>query len=113
MNKKKYIRTTDDAWTKSQISQLRNLYPIANNAVIAAMIDKTTSAVRSKAAKLGLKKAAREWPEKDKKYLIKNVDKKSYEQIALHLGRTRWSVINKYRELMGLRSLAKNIKSKK
>lgn len=93
-----------DTWSKKQIAQLEKLYPTTGNEVIAAKIGKTIRAVRSKAMVLKLKKEARYWALKDEKFLLKNWAVLSPEELAEKLSKTKWAVINKYRELKGLRA---------
>jgi hypothetical protein len=98
-----------DSWTEKQLKDLEKLYPMTDNDVIAEKISKTVRAVRSKAVLLRLKKSNRYWQMVHEKWLLKNYPVLSTLEIAdafekkFGLIKTRWAIINKYRELAGKR----------
>lgn len=101
-NPKKRI-SNEDVWTDKQISDLKKYYPVKENSFVAKKVNKTIDAIRAKAIKLRLKKENYFWQNKDEKFILKNVKVLSYPEIAEKLGRSKWAVINKYRELTGKR----------
>ena len=105
MNKTPAIRNKEiDLWTDKQIALLKKHYPTKENKIVAAKIGKSISAIRAKATLLKIKKAKRYWDKAtSEKFLLKNWDILSPEEIGEKLGKTKWAVINKYRELKGLR----------
>lgn len=102
-NRKPTIRNVESDWTEAQEKQLKKLYPTTNNDVLAKMLNRTESAIRAKATKMRLKKADRFWDKSEEDFILKNVTVMSYPEIAKKLKRTKWAVINKYRELIGKR----------
>lgn len=89
-------------WTKERVKKLKALFPVTDNEEIAAILGSnvTVSAVRNAATRLGLTKQSRYWTPEDIAHLQKHWADSSAEKIAEELGKTRWAVINKYRELL-------------
>jgi hypothetical protein len=56
MAKKKLIK---GLWTKSELSQLRKLFPNNPTAKVAAKLGRPTDAVKKKASRMGLRKTKR------------------------------------------------------
>lgn len=104
MNNKPVKRSKKQDWTEKQIADLVKLYPINDNETAAKKIGKSVRAIRSKAQYLKLKKETRYWILKDEKFVLKNWAVLSPEEIGEKLGKTKWAIINKYRELKGLRT---------
>jgi hypothetical protein len=90
-------------WTPDRVSVLKKNYPIRNNQEVAEMLKTTVSAVRSAAFIFRLKKKDRNWDKPEETFLLKNWEVMSAVELADHLGKTRWAIINKYRELTGKR----------
>lgn len=92
-----------NGWPSKKIDLLKELYPSTPNEDIEKKLGYSLSAIRSKAFKLGLKKENRHWSKKEEEWLLKKWDTTHSEKIAEHLKKTKWAVINKYRELTGKR----------
>ena len=96
-------------WTKERISQLKKLYPSLSNEIVADKMGLTISAIRNAAIKYKIKKADRFWDKPWEEMLVKNWEELSVEELGELLARkfkvkkTKWSIINKYRELTGKR----------
>ena len=115
MNKKnKPAAGRPSEWSKKKLTRLKNLYPATPNDTIAEILSKefeptTVSAIRNAAIRYKLKKTNRYWDKPEEKYLLVNWQVMSPEEIAVQLKRrfkfekTKWAVINKYRELTGKR----------
>lgn len=84
-------------------AKFKELFPITRNKELAEMFGVTESTIRMWGSKLGLKKENWKWTKKQEQYILENWEKRTSENIAKELKRTEWSVINKYRELTGLR----------
>lgn len=84
-------------WPPERVKLLKKLYPTTDNETVAAKLGVTVSAVRNAATRFGITKNG--WTEKDEQWLLANAAKMTYDQLAKELGKTRWGVINKYREL--------------
>ena len=110
MKKKEYKKAGRPLkWTPAMVKIVHRKYPITDNKSVAKELGLTVSAVRNKALKMGLEKSKWYWTQEDEQYLITQMKMQSYEDIAKHLGRKRWAVINKYRELVGKRPSKKKI----
>jgi hypothetical protein len=90
-------------WTPEKIQRLKELYPHNHNDAVAAKLHTTVRAIRNAAMRFRVKKAARYWYLYDEYYVVKNWPTMSAVEIGRKIGRTRWAVINKYRELVNLR----------
>jgi hypothetical protein len=55
--KKAKKKLTKGLWTKSDLNQLRKLFPNNPTAAIAAKLGRPTDAVKKKASRMGLRKA--------------------------------------------------------
>lgn len=107
------MKTTTNEWPKEKINLLKILYPVLHNKDIVLHMQQagyptTVSAIRNAAVKYGIVKKEK-WPPAAEKFLFKNWDKKSASKLAEQMTQkfkikyTRWSVINKFRELTGKR----------
>lgn len=103
-------RIAGDTWSEADEKQLRKLYPKTHNEIISDKIPGTTVfSIRAKAVSLGLKKSDRYWDIPEEDFIRKNWDAMSPDELAAGLKekfqveRTKWAVINKYRELTGKR----------
>jgi len=97
-------------WPDEKVKQLRKLYPNNPTEVVAAALGVTERAVRSAAIRFKVKKSGRYWDKPEEDYVLKNWDQMSADEIAegikakFKVEKTRWAVINKYRELKGFRN---------
>lgn len=90
-------------WTPERVKVLKANFPTKDNEEVAALLDTTVSAVRNAAVVFKVKKKNRYWDKPEEDFLLKSWAVMSAVEIAEKLGKTRWAVINKYRELMNLR----------
>ena len=81
-------------WSSSDIMFLFNNYEIKGESYCAKKLNRTKSAIRSKASKLGLK-MLKWWTKEDELFLIKNLDKLGIEKCAQILNRDITTVQNK------------------
>lgn len=91
------------SWTDKEEKLLKKLYPNAHNQVCANRLGKSVRAIRSKAQAMKLKKTNRYWDMPDEAFLIANWPVMTADELGEKLNRTRWAVINKYREITGKR----------
>lgn len=84
-------------WTPERIKLLKKLYPTTDNESAAKQLKVSLSALRNAATKFGVKKQG--WSAKDIEILRANYNTMTYQKIADKIGKTRWAVINKAREL--------------
>jgi hypothetical protein len=103
MEKIKRRKPRPDAWTSEEIKLLKKHYPVKDNDTVAALVGKSVRAIRAKAQVLKVKKSTRYWDKPDEDYLIKNWPVMSAVEIGQKLAKTKWAIINKYRELTGKR----------
>lgn len=96
-------RHSEQDWTEKQIETLKKLYPTTDNEAVAKKVGKSVRAVRSQAVRLRLKKSTRYWDKPQEDWLLKNWDVLSVKELGEKLGKTKWAIINKYRELTGKR----------
>lgn len=81
--------------------------PVAD---VAAKLGVTAYAIRNALHIHGIKKKARFWGADEESFILNNWREMDPEEIAKAIrknfgtSRTKWAVINKYRELTGLRS---------
>lgn len=96
-------------WTKERIKELKKLYPTNDNIVVAKKMGITVSAVRNAAIKYKVKKATRYWDRPWEILVVKNWQTHTPEEIMelllrkFKVAKTKWAIINKYRELSGKR----------
>ena len=100
---KRWARTYQGAWSIDEDAQLKKLFPKQDNEKIAELLNKTASAVRSRATILKLKKSKHYWKTGQEKYVMENYGNLSIYEMITYLKKTRWAIINKHRELSGLR----------
>lgn len=89
-------------WTSDKVEQLRKLYIEEQlpSSQIAEKLNTTKQSVEMKIFKLGFRKDIYvEWSLEDLEYLKNFYKTKTYEQIAVDLGRTKDAVRSKFREL--------------
>ncbi len=79
-------------WTDAEKETLRALYSDRKNSLedIARLVNRTRNAVWLQAQVLGVRRAKHEheWTKEEHRYLVKNIAKKSYREIAQKLGLT-------------------------
>jgi hypothetical protein len=90
-------------WTRERIALLRKHYPNKPNEEVATLLKTSVTSVRNAAMKYKVKKANRYWDKPEEDFLLKNWQVMSAVELAEKLHKTKWAVINKYRELTGLR----------
>lgn len=90
-------------WPKEKVAMLKKLYPKHDNEEVAKQMGVSVSALRNAAQRFKVKKSDRYWDKPDHDFLLKNWPVMSAEEIGKELKKTRWAVINKYRELTGKR----------
>lgn len=84
-------------------NEFKKLFPVTDNATLSKQYKVTESTVRMWGAKLKLRKKSWGWTKEEEQYLLKSYPNLMATELAKTLKRSRWSVINKYRELTGLR----------
>lgn len=89
--------------------EFKQLFPITDNEALAKMYAVKESTIRLWGAKLKLNKKIWLWSRHDENFILKNYGTGRYtiEEMAKKIGRSKWSVINKYREIAGLRKKKK------
>jgi len=90
-------------WFPAQIAKLKKLYPVTDTGEVAKTLGMTERAIRSAAKKFGIEKSDRYWTREQVATLEKMWADNSAVEIGKKLSKTRWAVINKYREVQGLR----------
>ncbi len=86
-------------WPEEKIVLLKKLYPANPNDLVAEKLDITISALRNAVIRFKVKKNHRYWDKSEEKFLLISWPIMSAEEIGKKLKKTRWAVINKYREL--------------
>ena len=87
--KLKLTGTRGAEWTENDINILHKLYPDRSYSLkqISKILNRSETAVLLRVAKVGLSRSNRhKWNKKEHNYLIKNAGKKTYKEIAEHLG---------------------------
>lgn len=83
--------------------EFRKIFPTTENSQLASKYNVAESTIRLWGARMGLNKKTWLWSRMDENYLLKHYGKdRTIDQISEKLKRSRWSIINKYREAMGL-----------
>lgn len=85
------------------IQEFSKEFPVTENRILAKKYKVAESTIRVWGSKMKLKKESWVWVRSHENYVLKYYNKKKSADIAKKLNRTRWAVINKYRELSGLR----------
>lgn len=83
--------------------EFKRLFPKTANTELSKKYGVVESTIRTWASILGLSKENYYWTKKQETFLLKNYGKLPNRQIAEELGHTYYGVINKHRELIGLR----------
>lgn len=84
-------------WTPERIRLLKKIYPATDNETAARQLKVSVSALCNAATRFGVKKQG--WSEKDISVLKAHYNTLTYQQIADKIGKTKWAVINKARDL--------------
>ena len=92
------------AWTKEEESFLKKHYTTDSLESIAKHLGRTEDAVKTRAYTLGLinngeSRLKNKWTRDEVKYLKKNINKKSYEQMGEYLGRSSAAIASKVSSL--------------
>jgi hypothetical protein len=90
-------------WKKERVQQLKTLRPTTSDKVVAKNLKTTVSSIRNAAFVFKVKKKLFYWDYAEEQFILKNWTVMTAEELAVQLKRTRWAVINKYRELTGAR----------
>lgn len=86
------------------IEYFKKEFPVTENSILAKKYMVAESTIRVWASKLKLKKQSCSWSRRHERYILNNYEKKSVKEICEKLARSKFAVINKYRELAGLRN---------
>lgn len=86
-----------ESWPPEKVKLLRTLYPATDNETAAKSLGVSVSALRNAAVRFGVQKKG--WTDKEIAFIKANFTTLTYQQIADKLEKTKWSVINKAREL--------------
>ena len=94
-------RANGRKWSNEEIQFLKENYKTMKFSDIAIILNRSKSSISGQLGRLGLKKMTKNanWTQKEKQYLIDNIEKKTYQEIGNHLGRTVQSVRAKALEL--------------
>lgn len=97
------IYQTDPTFEQFEIAMYYPYWPLAE---VAAVTGYTVGGIKTFAARNGIKKIKGRFEPWESEYILANYNSThtTTGDIANYLGRTYWSVINKYRELAGLRN---------
>ncbi|GAB4287711.1 MAG: hypothetical protein Kow0098_04650 [Ignavibacteriaceae bacterium] len=83
-------------WSEKELTTLKRLYPNRNYSLeqIAKLLNRTAVSVRIKAVRLGLSRGDHyhRWTKQEHNYFIRNVGKKTHQEIADHLGIEKYKV---------------------
>jgi len=83
-------------WTKNEDQFLRSNYVRYTNDILATQMERTSSAIKDRAARLGINKGYRKkWTKTEHNYLAKNREVLPFSVIAKKLGRSRAAVANR------------------
>jgi hypothetical protein len=85
------------------LDKVKVLYPDFSDKEIAEKLKVKESYVRNVGGRFGLKKKNRNWKEKEKKDLLKYYEYGISFCLEKLPHRTKWAIVNKYRELTGKR----------
>jgi DNA-binding CsgD family transcriptional regulator len=97
------------AWTKDEVEYLRKHYGRVKVSVLAAELGRTPDAVELKAGKLGLRKKLVKLTDRQVRWIVKNLGKISYDNMARELGVSSTTIMkiaaqNGYRPRPNIRS---------
>jgi hypothetical protein len=87
------------------LNEFRKNFLVTPNDVLAKKYGVAESTIRTWGSKLQLNKKRWLWSRHDENFVLKNygIGRYTIQEIADKIGRSKWSVINKYREQKGLR----------
>jgi len=90
--------------------EFKHLFPVTDNGELAEKYKVKESTIRLWGSKLKLNKKIWLWSRHDENFVLKNYGTGRYtiEEIAKKIGRSKWSIINKYREASGKRKKKKS-----
>ena len=78
-------------WDKAKIERLKLVYPAFDYDVAASKLGVSESALKAAAARFGVTKK-KGFTDKEKRYILKNINNLTYEQLAAKIGTTKWKV---------------------
>ena len=84
---------------RTQTERFKRLFPVTKNKVLARMFGRTESGIRSWASKLGLKKKGWGYTPKEDAYLIVHYYVSGEDHCAAHLGRSIYSIRQRFYKL--------------
>lgn len=103
MNKNPKSRTGKKNISEKKLADVVRLFGKKPTKVIAKETGVKFNTIRVIAARKGLKKENRLWTTKQGKELVKRYNEYGWQHFADKFKKTKWAVINKYRELTGKR----------
>lgn len=85
--------------------EFKKLFPVTENSALAEKYGVKESTVRMWGSRLKLLKKSWQWSRHDENFILQNYGTGRYtvDEMAEKIGRSKWSIINKYREAKGLR----------
>jgi hypothetical protein len=99
-----YIRKhKEDEWSDKEVALLKKHFPVKDTEEVSKIIGRSVRAIRSKAFSLSLEKSNRYWTKEQEKLILKKYYKLGADELSRKIGKTKWAVINKFRELTGKR----------
>lgn len=90
--------TPENAWTEEEVKELKHRYPKVTIEELVFSLGRTSSAIKTKVKKLGLRKTER-WKEDEVAFLTKYYPTKGSLFVANKLGRTRLAIQQKAQKL--------------
>lgn len=103
MNKNPKPRTGKKNISEKKLAEVLKNYGGKPTKQLAKETGIKFNTIRSISARKGLKKENRLWTAKQEKELLKRYDEYGWQHFADKFDKTKWSVINKFRELSGKR----------
>lgn len=89
---------------KNPLDEVKDLYLVLPIKEVAKITGFNERKIRNLATKMKLKRVNRFWNEKEKKLLLKYYEYGIAFVLEKLPGRTKWGIINQYRELTGKRN---------
>lgn len=80
-----------------------DVYPFFDNAILSEIFGKAESTLRVRATRRNLKKHNVSWSKTEDDYVLRHYKQVPVKEMVKELNRTKWAIINRYRELMSLR----------
>lgn len=87
-----------------QSKDIEHLYKeFFDNAILSEIFGKAESTLRVRATRRNLKKHNVSWSKTEDDYVLRHYKQVPVKEMVKELNRTKWAIINRYRELMSLR----------